>query len=557
MDERPWHRSWPVNLPREVDVEPAPLYSLLEASARRSPKATFLAFQGNRLSFSTVLQASERFASALLSTGLAKGDRVALFMPNMPQFVMCYFGTLMAGGVVVPCSPLYKERELETQLKDSGAKTVVAASDRVGENDLFASLEGCRGRLGLEHVITASLTDYLPSYKKPLARFARVENVRRSGSVRFTELIRESGPLRTPVTASAEDAAAIQYTGGTTGVCKGALLTHGNLMWATSMAQACISLTEKDVTLAVLPLFHIFGMVACLTLPTMAGAQTVLLPRFDVLEVMKTIQKSRVTFFPGVPTMYVAINNHPQAARFELGTVRVAFSGGAPLPSAVRKRFNQLTGGNLFEGYGLTESAAVAITNPIEGGRDKEASIGIPFPSTDAKIVSLDDPQTALGVGVPGELAIRGRQVMKGYWQDEEGTRLVIRDGWLLTGDIAKMDEDGYFYIVDRKKDMINVGGQKVYPREVEEVLFEHPAVKEAAVVGIPDAYMGETVKAFVVLKDPAKGEGMKEELTSYCRDRLAKYKVPHAMDFVGELPKTLVGKVYRRKLREGGSTSV
>ena len=280
------------------------------------------------------------------------------------------------------------------------------------------------------------------------------------------------------------------------------------------------------------------------------------MPRFYVNEVMKAIQKERVTCFCGVPTMYVAINNHPDVAKFDLRTVRVAFSGGAALPVAVRRRFNELTGGNLVEGYGLTETAAVGSTNPFEGGLPKEGSIGIPFPSTDARVVSLDDSSRVLGVGEVGELALRGPQVMKGYWNNDEETRMVLNDGWLLTGDIAKMDEDGYFYIVDRKKDMIDVGGLKVYPREVEEVLFEHPAVKEAAAVGVPDQYRGESVKAFVVLKDPASREGKESELTQFCMQRLAKYKVPRSFEFVPDLPKTLVGKVLRRRLKEGEATS-
>ncbi|HZW85190.1 MAG TPA: AMP-binding protein, partial [Nitrososphaerales archaeon] len=282
----------------------------------------------------------------------------------------------------------------------------------------------------------------------------------------------------------------------------------------------------------------------------------ILLPRFDVKEVMDTIQKEKVTCFCGVPTMYVAINNHPDVAKFELKSVRVAFSGGAALPVAVRRRFNELTGGSLVEGYGLTESAAVGATNPFIGGLPKEGSIGIPFPSTDAKVVSLDDARSTLEVGKVGELAIKGPQIMKGYWHNDSETRSTVLDGWLLTGDIARMDEDGYLYIVDRKKDMINVGGQNVYPREVEEVLFEHPLVKEAAVIGIPDPYMGETVKAFVVLKDPSTSATAQEAITAFCRDRLAKYKVPWKYEFVNDLPKSLVGKVLRRRLREGEPTA-
>ncbi len=553
---RPWHKAWPSNVPKEVLVEPRPLHSLLTEASKRFGGKACVRYQGRTITYSELADLSSRFAAGIAKLGLEKGDRVALFTPNIPQFVIGYFGTLMAGGIVVPCSPLYKERELELQLNDSGARMAVAANDVVGGNDLFASLEGCRGRLKLEHVIAASVTDYLPGYKRPLARFAKVRNVRRRDTIPFVDLVRRSGPIERPLAVDPTDVAVLQYTGGTTGTSKGAALTHLNLLSATGMAQAAISLTERDVTLAVLPLFHIFGMIACMTLPILSGGETVLLPRFEVEEVMGTIQKEKVTFFPGVPTMYVAINNHPAAAKFELSTVRVAFSGGAALPGAVRKRFNELTHGNLVEGYGLTETSAVGATNPIEGGLPKEGSIGTPFPSTDARVVATDDRTKVLGVGEIGELALKGPQVMKGYWRNEAETDAVLLDGWLLTGDIARMDEDGYFYIVDRKKDMISVGGLKVYPREVEEVLFAHPLVREAAVVGVPDPYMGESVKACVVLKDPAKAAGAEEEILAWCRERLAKYKVPRTVMIMPELPKTLVGKVLRRKLREEAATS-
>jgi len=509
------------------------------------------------MSYSEVEDITSRFAAALVGLGLKKGDRVGLFSPNTPQFVASYYGIMKAGGIVVPCSPLYKEKELENQLRDSGATIVVAANDMVQGNDLYASLEACRDRLSLAHVITASVTDYLPGMKRVLAGLAKVKNVKRRDTQPFVELVKKTKPLDAPVPVDpAKDIAVLQYTGGTTGTSKGAMLTHTNLLAAASQAQAEIVLTEKDVTMAVLPLFHIFGMTGCLNLPVMTGGELVLMPRFDVMEVMSAVQKESVTFFPGVPTMYIAINNHPNVAKFDLKTVRVAFSGGAPLPVAVRHKFNELTGGNLVEGYGLTESSAVGCTNPLVGGGVKDGSIGLPFPSTDAKIVSLDDPAKVLGQGEIGELALKGPQVMKGYWHNDAETRMTLIDGWLLTGDIARMDEEGYFHIVDRKKDMVSVGGLKVYPREVEEVLFEHPLVKEAAVIGVPDKYMGETVKAFVVLRGPASEESAKAEILEFCKGKLAKYKVPRMVEFVPELPKTLVGKVLRRKLREAASTA-
>jgi long-chain acyl-CoA synthetase len=514
-----------------------------------------LKYQGGTLSFREVDDLSSRFAHALLSLGLVRGDRVALFMPNIPQFILGYFGILKAGGIAVPCSPLYKERELEFQLLDSGTSIVIAANDIVRGNDLFASLEACRGRLNLKHVITASVTDYLPGLKRPFAGLAKVKNVKRNGTLEFRKLVKTSPPIEK--TAEADpigDIAVLQYTGGTTGTSKAAMLTHYNLYSNAVMAAQGLTLTQNDVSLAVLPLFHIYGMTATMNAPISVGAEIVLLPRFDIMEVMHTIQKEKVTCFCGVPTMYVAVNNHPNVAKFDLKSVRACISGGAALPVAVRKKFMELTSGSLVEGYGLTECSPITHCNPLLGWTVKEGSIGIPFPGTDAAIVGLEDPSKILGPEEVGELAIKGPQVMKGYWNKPEETAGVMKNGWLLTGDIAKMDEDGCFFIVDRKKDMIDVGGFKVYPREVEEVLFEHPAVKEAAVIGMADEYRGEAVKAFVILKDNAVAS--ESDLMEFCKQKLAKYKAPRKVEFVKELPKTLVGKVLRRKLREREATA-
>lgn len=557
MTERHWYKSWPAYLVKEVDVPRQSLHSMLSNSAKKFGSRPCVFYQGRTLTYAQIDDLSSRFAAGVVGLGLKKGDRVAVFSPNTPQFVIAYYGILKAGGVVVPCSPLYKERELEAQLRDSGATMVVAANDVVKGTDLYASLEGCRGRLSLSHVIAASVTDYLPAPKRALAGLAKVKNVKRHDTVSFVELVSKNAPIEKPVEVNpTEDAAVLEYTGGTTGVSKGAVLTHYNLLSAAVIAATTLPMAEKDICLGVLPMFHIFGMTAVLNAPIWAGGEMVLLPRFDVKEVMHAIQKERVTIFCGVPTMYIAINNHPDVAKFDLKTVRLAFSGGAPLPVAVRRKFNELTGGNLVEGYGLTESSAVGTTNPFRDGTPREGSIGLPFPSTDAKIVSLDDPAVVLGVGEVGELALKGPQMMKGYWNNERETNMVMHDDWLLTGDVAKTDDDGFFYIVDRKKDMVSVGGLKVYPREVEEILFEHPAVKEAAVIGIPDPYMGETVKAFIVLKDPASKDKAEADILEYCKGKLAKYKVPRKVEFVPDLPKTLVGKVLRRKLKEGATPS-
>ncbi|TLX93358.1 MAG: long-chain fatty acid--CoA ligase [Thaumarchaeota archaeon] len=554
IQQRAWHRSWPTYLPRDLEISPVPLHSFLTESASRLPNKTCIVYQGRTFTYSGLDDLSSRFASALVALGLRKGDRVGVFMPNMPQFIISYFGILKAGGVVVACSPLYKEKELEFQLRDSGSSLVIAVNDVVRGNDLYKSLEACRGRVGLRHVITASLTDYLPALKRNLAGIAGVKNLPREDTIRFTDLIRAHGPLEGfPEVDPMNDLAVLQYTGGTTGTSKGAMLTHYNLYANAMMAAAALPLTEEDVCLSVLPLFHIYGMTVTMNAPVFVGAKIVLLPRFEVKQVMETIQKERVTCFCAVPTMYIAVINSEEGKRFDLRTVRACISGGAPLAVAVRKKFIEMTGGNLVEGYGLTECSPVTHINPLKDALPKEASIGIPLPATDAAIVDLDDPERFLPTGEVGELAIRGPQVMKGYWNRKEESEMVLRNGWLLTGDIAKMDDDGYFYIVDRKKDMVDVGGFKVYPREVEEILFEHPEVKDAAAIGIVDSYRGEAVKAFVVLKDPTK-KVSEAEIIQFCTERVAKYKVPKQVEFVGELPKTLVGKVLRRKLREATS---
>ena len=547
--ERPWLKSWPRQFKPDTTIEKKPLYSLITDSAAKYPDRVSLHYQGRDLKYSQLVDHASRFASALVSLGVKKGDRVAIFLPNMPQFVIAYFGILEAGGIVVTCSPLYKARELEYQLRDSGAKIVIAARDVVKGNDLYRSLAESQNKLSLERVITASVIDYLPGIKRGLAGLVGIRSVPREGTLDFVKLVKRNRPLADPVKVTPEeDVALLQYTGGTTGVAKGAMLTHYNMYSNARYTGMALPITELDVALAVLPLYHIYGMTATLNAPLAAGAQVVLLPQFHVEEVMKTIQKRRVTSFCAVPTMYVAIINNPKVKSYDLRSIRACISGGAALPVAVRKKFIELTGGNLVEGYGLSEASPVTHINPVHDGVVKDGSIGLPFPETDAAIADLDDPSKFLPVGEIGELAIRGPQVMKGYWNNPGESEASLKGGWLLTGDIARMDEEGYFYIVDRKKDMVNVGGLKVYPREVEEILFEHPAVREAAVVGMQDSFSGEAVKAFVVLKE--NQHATEKELIDYCGPRMARYKVPKRVEFVSELPKTLVGKVLRRKLK-------
>ncbi len=534
--------------------EAKPVFDLVSSTASREPGRTCIKFQGSRLTYGQVDDLSSRFGQALLSLGLKRGERVALFMPNMPQYILAYFGILKAGGIVAPCSPLYKRQELEHQLRDSGAALIVAANDVVRGSDLFASVEACRKELGLR-VVTASLTDYLPPAKRALARFAGIMNVKRADSLTFKEIVANHPPLTKYADVDpVSDVAVLQYTGGTTGVAKGAMLTHANVYLNAAVTAAWFPLGREDIALGVLPFFHVYGMTAAMNAPLFAGGSIVLLPRFEVESVMKAIEKERVTSFCGVPTMYVAIINHPDVANFRLGTLRACISGGAALPAAVREGFSNLTGGRLVEGYGLSESSPVTHCNPMgEGASVRDGSIGVPIPFTGARIVDMDDPSKLLAVGETGELAGKGPQVMLGYWNREDETEKVLtKDGWLLTGDIARMDADGYFFIVDRKKDMVNVSGLKVYPREVEELLFTNPGVKEAAIVGMFDDYRGESVEAYVVLKPESRGKVSESEIIAFCRANLATYKAPRKVTFVDELPKSLIGKVLRRKLRDG-----
>lgn len=551
LAEQPWLK---VKLDGRYSIPPPdkrPLYSLLTDSAKLHPVNPCIHCQGRSFTYSQVEEISSRFASALVSLGVKKGDRVAIFLPNVPQLVFAYFGTLKAGGIVVMCNPTYKERELEHQLSDSGSEVIVATRTVAKGQDLFESLEKCRARLSLRHVITTGLVDYGPPLKRRLAGLAGIRNVPRADTLDFVKLVESNPPISNPLPVDPlNDIALLQYTGGTTGIAKGAMLTHYNLVSNAVYGASLFPLTERDVSLCALPLYHIYGLTVTMNAPISVGASLALLPSFHVEEVAKTIEKLKVTTFSGAPAMYVAINSKPNAKDFKLHSVRTCLSGGAALPPAVRKKFIELTGGNLVEGYGLSETSPVTHANPLVGGVVKDGSIGPPFCETDAKIVDTENRYKTLGLGEVGELAVKGPQVMKGYWNQKAETEAVLEDGWFLTGDIAKMDSEGYFYIVDRKKDLINVGGFKVYPREIEDVLFEHPDIKEAGVVGIPDQFSGEVVKGFVVLKDPAK-KLTEQDVIDFCLQRVAKFKAPKKVEFVPELPKTLIGKVLRRKLRE------
>lgn len=549
LQARPWLRHYDAGVPPTIAYPARPLQHLLDDAADRSPDRPAVTFFGRTLTYRALREAADRFAGGLRALGLQRGDRVSLHLPNCPQFVIAYFGILKGGGVVVPFNPLYVEREIAAQLADCGALIAVTL-------DLFADrVLAARAGSGVRHVVVTRINEYF----HPVLRALYPLRARRHGqwprlpddpAVRTFQAVLASAPLETPAVQAPGDLAVLLYTGGTTGTPKGAMLTHGNLVANAHQSAAWTGGQAKEppTVLGVLPLFHSYAMTVVMNASLLQGGRMVLLPRFETEAVLKTIARYRPHQLPGVPTLYNALASHPRAGRYDLRSVQVCISGAAALPAEVQARFERITGGRLVEGYGLTEASPVTHVTPLAGVR-KTGSIGIPVPDTDARIVDLDEGTRVLPVGEAGELTIRGPQVMAGYWNRPEETAATLRDGWLHTGDVARMDDDGFFAIVDRKKEMLITGGLNVYPREVEEVLYAHPAVAEAALVGIPDQHKGEVGKAFVVLRPGAQATA--EEILEHCRQHLAPYKVPRVVAFRDSLPKSLIGKVLRRVLAE------
>jgi long-chain acyl-CoA synthetase len=547
----PWLDSYPPGVPEHVEVPQGNVARLLADAARDFPHAPGLHFEGRTTSYAELAEQAWRFAGALAGLGVTKGTRVGLILPNSPQVVVAFFATLRLGGVVVLNNPLYTEPELEHQLGDAGVEVLVCL------DLLYERVKPLRERLGIREVIVTSMLDELPALKRALAPYTKrgreaSATVSRDEPVRrWRELLRgvDDKPPEAEVDPSS-DLALLQYTGGTTGLAKGVMLTHGNLLANVEQVRAWFPDADPghEIMIAVLPFFHVYGLMVCLLLGVRLRAALVLLPRFDVPAVVGSIDHYRPTLFPGVPTMYVAINHAVAGGGHDLSSIKACLSGAAPLPLEVAERFERFSGGRLVEGYGLSETSPVALANPIYGKR-KAGTIGMPLPDTLARVVDPADPDRVLPSGQTGELALRGPQVMLGYWNRPEETAQALRDGWLLTGDMAVMDDEGYFTIVDRKKDLIIAGGYNIYPREVEEVLHEHPKIQEVCVAGVPDPYRGETVKAFVVLRPGERATA--DEIRAFAKERLAAYKVPRSVEFRDELPKTLVGKVLRRALVE------
>ncbi|HYB85200.1 MAG TPA: long-chain fatty acid--CoA ligase [archaeon] len=544
--EDPWLSSWPKDVPEHIEYPLISLGELLRNSAATSPNQVAINYFGTCITFKELDGLVDKFGAALQNMGVEKGDRVAIYLPNIPQFVIAYYAALRVGAVVVACSPLYKEREIGYLLKDSQAKVIVAW------DKLQPVVQAVRGENQLTGIVITSFRDYMPPALATSSPLKDVKPYSCPGARDMIALLEET--KETPKIVRMEprkDLALLQYTGGTTGIPKGAMLTHYNLVVNTEQVRAWGVTGEAH--LSVLPLFHIFGMTTAMNLPIYTTSTMVMLPDpRDIPSVIKAIEEGRPEVFCGVPTMYIALINTPGIERHDLRSIKLCISGASALPLEVQRKFEALTGGRLVEGYGLTETSPVTHVNPLDDPRkNRVGSIGIPVSDTQAKVVDLDSGERDLPPGQAGELVIRGPQVMMGYWNKPDDNKAAIRGGWFHTGDITIMDPDGYFRIVDRKKDMIDVSGFKVWPREVEEILFEHSAVQEAAVVGIPDETSGEAVKAFVVLKKGSEGKVTAEELSNFCKQRIASFKAPKIVQFKTELPKTAVGKVLRRELRK------
>lgn len=550
MDNKPWLNQYPEEIPATLTYEEKPVHSYLTEAARLYSNKMAIHFMGKELTFQEIYESALKFANYLKKLGVEKGDRVAIMLPNGPQSVIGYFGVLYAGAIVVQTNPLYTERELEYQMDDSGAKVILTL------DILFPRVSKVKKNTQIEHIIVTAIKDYLPFPKNLIYPFIQKKqtgltvNVSHEGNHHLLKKIlieTEAVPLNIDFDFE-NDLALLQYTGGTTGFPKGVMLTHKNLIANATMCDAWLYKAKKgeEIVLGLLPFFHVYGMTAVLLLSIMQGYKMVLLPKFDAETTLKTIEKQRPTLFPGAPTIYIGLLNHPDIQKYDLSSINSCISGSAALPVEVQQKFEKVTGGKLVEGYGLSESSPVTHANFVWEEKRIKGSIGVPWPDTDAAIFSMEDG-TPLPYGEIGELAVKGPQVMKGYWNRPEETDQVLKNGWLYTGDLGYMDENGYFYIVDRKKDMIIAGGYNIYPREIEEVLYEHPDIQEAVVAGVPDPYRGETVKAYIVLKENATVT--KEELNTFTRKYLAAYKVPRIYEFRKELPKTAVGKILRRSL--------
>ena len=554
MQPRVWHRFYDEGVPPGLDFEARPLPAFLERSAREHADATALIFLNRQLTYRQFKEDVDRFATALSALGVERGTRVAIQLPNLPQTVIAFYAVLSLGGIVVMTNPLYVAREIEHQWNDAGCTVAITA------DFLFAQrVAGIRSRLPVQHYVIASIPDYLrfplnllAPLKLRRAKPPLMASVHAGPGVHFMRRLIRTTPANPPrPTIDMDEPAALQYTGGTTGVAKGAVLTHRNLSCNVQQVAAWFvgARPGQEVMLGCLPFFHVFGLTVAMNFPVRVAGAIVLMPNpRDIHQMISNIATHRVTLFPGVPAMFNAIINAPGLDKIDLTSVTSCFSGGAPLPPDVLERFEVLTGSKIVEGYGLTETSPVTHANPLNSRR-KIGSIGVPVPNTDEKVVSVGDPSTEVPLGTQGELLLKGPQVMREYWNAPDESAAILTDGWLHTGDIATIDEDGYCFLVGRKKDMIIAGGYNIYPDEVDTVLMAHPAVHESATIGVPDPERGETVKSFVALRPGETASA--DDLITHCRLELAAYKIPRSIEFLDELPKSSALKILRRELRD------
>ncbi len=540
--ERPWFKSYDYWVPRTVNYPHQWVYRLVEIAALRNPTRPALVFYETSITFRELKDQAERLAASLAQLGVGKGDRVGLMMPNCPQYVIAFYATQRLGAISIGMNPQFVSREINFVANDAGMKLIFTL------DALLPNVQAIQAQTPLEQVVFTNLMDYAGTapVNSQVAPTANLHDFRA-----LLEAGQDAERPAYPQINATEDVAAFQYTGGTTGVPKAAILTHYNLVANTIQGVMWGREYENDEparVLCAIPIFHSYGMTVIMLRCAFSRGTIILLPRFNVEEMLDAVDRHKPTSFPGVPALYAALLQHPRVQAGAMRDIKYFGSGSAPLPLEIRYKFAALTDGNFGEGYGLSEASPVTHSNPTFNPY-KAGSVGLPMPDTDCKIVSLSDGETEVEPGQPGELCIRGPQIMKGYWNKPEETAIALRDEWLYTGDVARMDEDGYFYILERKKDMILVGGLNVYPAEIEEALYRHPAVLEAAVIGVPHEMKGEAVKAFIALKPDQSVTA--EEIIEYCRTELARYKVPSQIDFIPALPRSAVGKVLRARLRE------
>ncbi|MDQ2950738.1 MAG: long-chain fatty acid--CoA ligase [Chloroflexota bacterium] len=549
---RPWTRHYDEGVPATLTYPDATMHEFLQDAADSFPNATATIFFNKKRSYKSISDDAWRFANGLRKLGVKKGDRVAIMLPNTPQFVVAFYGALRAGATVVPCNPLYTVPELRHQLADSGAQTLVVLSR------LYPVAKAAREGTNVKNMIVTNIKEEMPLVLRTLFTLAKEKKdghrqsfTGDSGAVAFRDVLAAPAD-QFDGGAKKDDIALLQYTGGTTGVSKGAMLSHRALVANTLQCRAW-HVHVKDgegVSMAVMPFFHVYGLTVVMGQAVQSASAMLLEPQFELERVLKDIAKHKPQTFSGAPRIYNAIINSPLATKYDLRSIEACISGSAPLMIETHKKFVALTGANLVEGYGLTEAAPVTHCNPLYGkGMQKTGTIGVPYPDVECKIVDSEAGEREMPVGEPGELVLRGPQLMDGYYNQPDETAGTIRNGWLHTGDIATVDADGYYSIVDRKKEMIIVSGFNVYPREVEEALASHPAVMDSAAIGKPHPIKGEEVKAFVVLKPGQTATG--EQLIAHTRTQLAPFKVPHEIEFRDSLPKTLIGKTLRRQLAE------